>query len=78
LNRKAESIVVAAMLAYGRQIANAQGVILQQILLVFGEGEQRFALCGGQESTAGHETILTMDYAFEKPLSLLSDPPPQP
>jgi hypothetical protein len=58
---------------------NAQGAILRQVLLLFGEGEQRFALSGGQEFTAGHETILTMNCAFEKPLSLAlsrrSDPP---
>jgi hypothetical protein len=55
------------------------GCILQQVLLLFGQGEQRFALSGGQEFTAGHETNLTMNYAFEKPLLLalsrLSDPP---
>jgi hypothetical protein len=61
LARRARLGVVAAMLAYGRQVANAQGVILQQILVLFGEGEQRFALSGGQEFTAGHETILTMN-----------------
>jgi hypothetical protein len=46
---------------------------------LFGQGEQRFVLSGGQEFTAGHETNLSMNYAFEKPLLLalsrLSDPP---
>jgi hypothetical protein len=49
------------MLAYGRQVANAQRVILQLILLFLREREQRFALRGGQEFTTGHETILTMN-----------------
>jgi hypothetical protein len=48
-----------------RQVANAQCVILQQILLLFRECEQRFALRGGQEFTTGHQTILTMNKAFE-------------
>ena len=64
---------------YSALVADAQGVILQQVLLLFGQGKQRFALSGGQEFTAGHETNLTMNYTFEKPLSLtlsrLSDPP---
>jgi hypothetical protein len=53
------------MLAYDRQVANAQRVILQKILLFFRECEQRFALRGGQEFTTRHETILTMNKAFE-------------
>jgi hypothetical protein len=64
LYRKAQSIVVAAMLAYGRQVANTQNVISQQIFLLFCKGERRFALRGGQEFTAGHAVILMMNSVF--------------
>jgi hypothetical protein len=62
--RKAQAIVVAAMLAYRRQVANTQNVILQQILLLSWKGEQRFALRSSQELTAGHATILTVNSVF--------------
>jgi hypothetical protein len=65
LYRKAQPIVVAAMLACGRQVANAQNVMLQQILLFIWKGEQGFALRGGQEFTAWHATILITNSVFE-------------
>jgi hypothetical protein len=65
LYRKAQSIVVAAMLAYGRQVTNTQNVIPQQILLFIWKGEKRFALRGGQEFAARHTTILIMNSVFE-------------
>jgi hypothetical protein len=64
LYRKAQSIVVAAMLAYGRQVANTQNVIPQQILLLLWKDKQRFALRGGQDFTAGHAVILMMNSVF--------------
>jgi hypothetical protein len=60
-----QSIVVAAMLAYSRQVANTQNIIPQQILLLFWKGEQRFAQRGAQEFTAGHAVILVMNSVFE-------------
>jgi hypothetical protein len=65
LYRKAQSIVIAAMLAYGRQAANTQNIMLQQTLLFIWKGEQRFALRGGQEFTAWHATILITNSVFE-------------
>src|SRR4029077_8957875 len=65
------------MLAYGRQVANAQRVILQQIFLLFRESEKRFALRDGQEFTTGHQTILTMNKAFENRDRSPFDDPPQ-
>jgi Zn-dependent M28 family amino/carboxypeptidase len=65
LYRKAQSIVVAAMLAYGRQVTNTQNVIPQQILLFVWKGAQRFALRGSQEFAARHATILIMNSEFE-------------
>jgi hypothetical protein len=62
---KAQSIVVAAMLAYGRQVANTENVMPQQILLFIWKGEQRFALRGGQEFAAKHATILIANSVFE-------------
>ena len=53
LYRKAQAITGAAVLAYGRQIADAQHVILQQRILLFWKSEQGLALRGGQEFTAG-------------------------
>jgi hypothetical protein len=38
--------------------------MLQQILLFIWKGEQRFALRGGQQFTAGHSTILIMNWVF--------------
>ncbi len=52
------------MLADDRQVANTQNVVLQQILLFIWKGEQRFALRGGQEFTAGHSTIMIMNWVF--------------
>jgi uncharacterized membrane protein len=65
LYRKAQPFVVAAMLACGRQVVNAQIVMLQQILLFIWKGEQGFALRGGQEFTAWHATILITNSVFE-------------
>ena len=46
------------MLADDRQVANTQNVMLQQMLLFIWKREQRFALRGGQEFTAGHSIII--------------------